>query len=109
MIQWKSLTCLIAALLLCSGCQTSPRTPEARADLNDESMTSLNMLRREYPALDSTLNNAFGYAIFPSIGKGGAIVGGAWGRGQVYRNGQMIGYVDMNQGSVGAQLGGETY
>jgi lipid-binding SYLF domain-containing protein len=54
-------------------------------------------------------NTAYGYAIFPNIGKGGFIVGGARGEGHVYRQGERVGETVMNQLSVGFQLGGTDY
>ncbi len=53
--------------------------------------------------------NSYGYAVFPTIGKGGIGIGAAHGSGHVYSNGHKIGHVSMNQLSVGAQLGGEAY
>jgi lipid-binding SYLF domain-containing protein len=52
---------------------------------------------------------AYGYAVFPTIGKGGFIVGAAHGSGRVYRKGEYVGDVSMTQVTVGAQLGGEAY
>src|ERR1700690_3953365 len=52
---------------------------------------------------------SYGYAVFPTIGKGGLGVGAAHGSGDVYRNGRRIGHVTMNQLSVGFQAGGEAY
>ena len=53
--------------------------------------------------------HAYGYAVFPTIGKGGFVVGGAHGKGQVYRGTAMAGRTSMTQLSVGFQLGGEAY
>lgn len=53
--------------------------------------------------------NSYGYALFPTIGKGGFVVGGAHGKGHVYRKGQYIGDASMTQVSVGFQAGGEAY
>ncbi|HLU68324.1 MAG TPA: lipid-binding SYLF domain-containing protein, partial [Kofleriaceae bacterium] len=61
------------------------------------------------PGLQQILDQAYGYAVFPEIGKGGAIVGGAYGRGIVYEQGRKVGFVELNQGSIGAQLGGQTF
>ncbi|HEX8784710.1 MAG TPA: YSC84-related protein [Telluria sp.] len=55
------------------------------------------------------LNTAHGYAVFPTIGKGGVAVGGAYGKGRVYRKGKYIGDTTMTQVTVGLQLGGEAY
>lgn len=54
-------------------------------------------------------NTAYGYAVFPNIGKAGFILGGARGEGHVYQEGQRIGETTMNQLSVGFQLGGTDY
>jgi lipid-binding SYLF domain-containing protein len=53
--------------------------------------------------------NSYGYAIFPTIGKGGLIVGGAHGSGRVYEKGTYVGDSKMTQVSVGLQAGGEAY
>jgi lipid-binding SYLF domain-containing protein len=52
---------------------------------------------------------SYGYAVFPTVLKGGAGIGAAHGGGSVYAHGHRIGHVTMNQISVGAQLGGEGY
>lgn len=55
-------------------------------------------------------DSAYGYAVFPTIGKAGFIFGGAFGRGQVYvgKTGH-IGNAAMTQATVGFQFGGQTY
>ncbi len=52
---------------------------------------------------------SYGYAVFPTIGKGGLGIGAAHGSGHVYAHGHRIGRVTMNQVSVGFQAGGEAY
>ena len=54
-------------------------------------------------------NTAYGYAIFPSIGKGGIGIGGAYGTGRVYVGNKKMGDVSMTQLSIGLQLGGQAY
>ncbi|HYB34194.1 MAG TPA: lipid-binding SYLF domain-containing protein [Steroidobacteraceae bacterium] len=51
----------------------------------------------------------YGYAIFPTIGKGGFVVGAAHGDGRVYAQGKYVGDTSMTQLSVGFQLGGQAY
>jgi lipid-binding SYLF domain-containing protein len=51
----------------------------------------------------------YGYALFPSIGKGGIGIGGAHGEGKVYRKGKAIGTTKVTQLTVGFQLGGQVY
>ncbi|GAP34977.1 YSC84-related protein [Piscinibacter sakaiensis] len=54
-------------------------------------------------------NSAYGYAVFPTVGKGGVGIGGAYGKGRVYEKGVYIGDTTMTQISVGFQLGGEGF
>jgi lipid-binding SYLF domain-containing protein len=50
-----------------------------------------------------------GYAVFPTIGKGGIGIGAAHGKGRVFQQGKYIGDTSMTQLSVGLQLGGQAY
>ena len=52
---------------------------------------------------------SYGYAVFPTIGKGGIGVGAAHGNGRVYRKGAYVGDTSMTQLSIGLQLGGQAY
>jgi lipid-binding SYLF domain-containing protein len=54
-------------------------------------------------------DSAYGYAVFPNIGKGGIIVGGAYGKGRVYAQDRHTGDTEMTQVTLGLQLGGQTY
>ncbi len=54
-------------------------------------------------------DNSYGYAVFPTIGKGGIAVGAAHGSGRVYVKGAHVGDTSMTQLTVGAQLGGQAY
>ena len=55
------------------------------------------------------VDNAFGYAVFPSIGKGGIGIGGAHGKGEVFVGGKKVGKTKMSQITYGLQLGGQVY
>jgi lipid-binding SYLF domain-containing protein len=52
---------------------------------------------------------SYGYAVFPTIGKGGFGIGAAHGKGRVYEKGRLVGDVSMTQLSVGFQIGGQTF
>jgi lipid-binding SYLF domain-containing protein len=54
-------------------------------------------------------NKSYGYALFPTIGKGGAGIGGAYGKGRVYVKGKVVGDTSMKQLTAGLQLGGQAY
>jgi len=53
--------------------------------------------------------HCYGYAVFPTIGKGGLAIGGAYGSGRVYEKGAWIGDAKLKQVSVGLQAGGQAY
>jgi len=53
--------------------------------------------------------NSYAYAVFPNIGEGGFVVGGAFGRGRVYVGGKLVGDATMKQLSVGFQAGGKDF
>lgn len=50
-----------------------------------------------------------GYAVFPTVGKGGIGVGGARGKGLVIVDDRVIGKTTLTQLTVGFQLGGQSY
>jgi len=52
---------------------------------------------------------AYGYAVFPTIGKGGVGIGGARGKGRVYEQGKYVGDTTMTQATIGLQLGGQAF
>jgi lipid-binding SYLF domain-containing protein len=52
---------------------------------------------------------AYGYVVFPSIGKGGFIIGGGHGDGWVYEKGRHIGRATVIELTVGAQIGGQSF
>ncbi len=54
-------------------------------------------------------NNCYGYAVFPTVGKGAIVVGAAFGKGRVYQAGQITGIATISKISVGFQLGGQAF
>ncbi|PID40279.1 MAG: hypothetical protein CR984_04035 [Proteobacteria bacterium] len=61
------------------------------------------------PNVKPFFDTAYGYAVFPTIGKGGIIVGAAYGKGKVYRNGSPTGTVTTGKMTLGLQLGGQAF
>lgn len=59
--------------------------------------------------MSNLFENAFGYAIFPNVGKGGIGLGGASGNGAVYQRGRLIGMAKLTQVTIGFQWGGQAY
>ncbi len=61
------------------------------------------------PGIQRFFDKAVGYAVFPSVGKGGIGIGGAHGKGLVFSNGVPIGRSSLSQLTIGFQLGGQVY
>ena len=78
------------------------------AQSNDEYAEAFNIFRKS-PAVQKFFENSYGYALFPTIGKAGFIVGGSYGVGQVYQAGAVTGKSQVIEGSVGLQIGGKAY
>ncbi len=79
--------------------------PPAYADSYSDTIS----LFKQAGASARYFRSSYGYAVFPTIGKGGFIVGGAHGQGRVYRHGRLVGDTTMNQVSVGFQAGAQAY
>jgi len=74
-----------------------------------EDYSSTIKLFNESPQVQPYFKNAYGYAVFPTIGKGGLGIGGAHGKGQVYRGGKVTGKTSMTKISIGLQAGGQAF
>lgn len=66
-------------------------------------------LFREAGESSNYFGNSYGYAVFPTIGKGGIGIGAAHGSGRVYVQGQYVGDTSMTAVSLGLQLGGQAF
>jgi len=76
--------------------------------LADDYNDAINVFRNAGES-GAYFDKSIGYAIFPTIGKGGIGIGGAYGKGRVYKHGVHIGNTSMAQASIGLQLGGQAY
>jgi len=102
-----ALVMTLAGLL--GSCATAPATREDKATLVAEATSRWQQMRATDPSLGALVQRGYGYALFPDVGKAALGVGGAYGRGVVYERGQHIGYADLTQGTVGAQVGGQSF
>src|ERR1044071_8341889 len=80
---------------------------EALAEKN--SYTETMDLFRNAGESATFFKNCYGYAVFPTIGKGGFVVGGAHGKGHVFERGKYVGNTTVTQLSVGFQAGAQAY
>ncbi|MFL9830879.1 YSC84-related protein [Flavobacterium sp. ARAG 55.4] len=65
------------------------------------------MILSKNMGLKKFFKEASGYAIFPNVGKGGFVIGGASGNGVVYENGTAIGMTSLKKVNIGLQAGGQ--
>lgn len=81
----------------------------AQKDVSEKSTEAINEFKKTNDKINKYFNSAYGYAVFPSIGKGGLGIGGAAGNGTVYRGGSIVGDSKMSQITIGFQAGGQAY
>jgi lipid-binding SYLF domain-containing protein len=80
------------------------------AKLKSEATQAIAAFKSADPSMSTFFDNAAGSAVFPNVGKGGLIVGGAHGKGIVYdKDKAVVGQATMTQASVGAQAGGQSF
>ena len=79
------------------------------ANLDKKTQAAIREFKKVDPGMKAFFNKAYGYAVFPTVVKGAIWIGGAHGKGLVYRKGRVIGKTSLSQGTIGFQLGGQAY
>jgi hypothetical protein len=92
---------LIGMILVSVGFSVSPAIADKYAD-------TIEVFKKS-SAVKPFFGNAYGYVVFPTVGKGGMVVGGAYGSGQVYAKGAVTGTAELVKLTVGFQLGGQAF
>ena len=107
-ISLKRVLLLVAGIFLLTTIAQAQESKKDRRMVED-----CEDAQKEFIRTDSLMKNlfasAYGYVIFPSVGKGAIGVGGASGGGAVFTGGKAIGRAQMTQVTVGFQLGGQAY
>ena len=96
-----------------------PAKAEQKRKAAEETITKF---KEKDPSMERFFDNAWGYAVYPTVGTGALIVGGAHGTGLVYKNvtisalmhpyqakGKIVGRSSLSQGTIGLQAGGQAY
>lgn len=97
------------SLFALTGTATAGPDPSEKTQMIANANATIAEFKKSDSSLDSFFGKSYGYVVFPTIGKGGFIVGGATGRGVVYHGGTPIGVSRLSQGTIGAQIGGQAY
>jgi lipid-binding SYLF domain-containing protein len=101
---------LVGALALTAALAAAPTTLDAQdAKQRAKCEEATQLFRSTDRNMSTFFDSAVGYAIFPSVGKGAFIVGGAAGTGCLYEAGALIGQAKLAQVTIGLQLGGQSY
>jgi lipid-binding SYLF domain-containing protein len=91
------------------GCSTAPERAEGKTVLSAEVNEAVAVFKAKDTGIENYFSTAAGYAILPKVFKAGFWVGGAYGKGEVYQKGQMVGYCSMSQATLGFSFGGEFF
>lgn len=103
-------TCMLLALPVHSGWNPLAQEKDADQPGNDAKVReAIAAFKNRDPSMQVFFDRAHGYAVFPTVGKGGMGIGGAYGKGRVFRQGSSIGSVSLTQVTIGFQLGGQAY
>jgi lipid-binding SYLF domain-containing protein len=65
--------------------------------------------KKKDPGINRFFKTSYAYAVFPTVGKAGIGIGGAYGTGRVYQQGKFSGTAKLTQLSIGFQWGGQAY
>ena len=100
----KNLLMIVALLFTAVG--TFAQSQDDKRVMADAEKAKMKLQKMEN-GLDQFFSNASGYAIFPNVGEGALIVGGASGNGVLYENGVAVGMTSLKKVDVGLQAGGQ--
>lgn len=114
----KSFKRPVAALIVAAGmgivgfgvgCEVTPKSEAQATARTATAQATLVEYKAKDPSLQQLLDRAVGWAIFPDIGKAGWVLGGSYGKGEVYEKGVLIGYADVSEVSAGFQWGAQNF
>lgn len=98
-----------ATLALTAIVCVAPTHTRAGSDLDAKVEQARSQFIDRDPTMARLFENARAYALFPRVKKGGIGIGGAHGKGLVFRGGRKVGRSTLSQATIGFQLGGKVY
>lgn len=100
------LATLVAAPLCLNACDTAPKSTASREELSTHVQNVIRDAKAKDPGMEKWFKDSYGYAVMPDISQGAIVFGGAFGNGEVFEQGKMIGWCSVSSGTVGFSLGG---
>lgn len=105
-----TITLALLMLVMQVGCSSAPKTAAAGQSRVAQARQTITRFKQADPTISkSFFHSAKAWAVFPTIGKAGIGIGGAYGKGVLFENGTPVGYCDLAQATIGFQLGGQAY
>lgn len=101
------MVCL--CLAVASGCSTAPKRSEGKEVLSAQVKEAIAVFKNQDPEIQRFFDDSYGYAVLPKVFKGAIWVGGAYGKGEVFEQGNMVGFCSMSQATLGISFGGEYF
>ena len=101
---------VFTALLVVMGMAASTVFAGWNPHEEEHAQQTIRLFQKTDPGMQVFFDQAYGYAVFPDVYKGGILLlGGARGDGFVYEQGRLIGRSSITQINVGPQLGGQAF
>jgi lipid-binding SYLF domain-containing protein len=107
LMKTKNRKSIATAIIIMAVSLTS--TVRAEEDIQSEAQQAIDSFQKADSSLKQYFDSGAGYVVFPSVGKGGFVIGGARGKGVLYDKGKAIGRATLTQASIGAQAGGQSF
>lgn len=106
-----TLVTMVLTALVVAGCSAtgSGKDPEAVAQLETDARGALEQAIRTTPVARELNKSALAVLVFPNIVKGGLIIGGQYGNGILFKNGEAVARYNTVGASYGLQAGAQTY
>lgn len=102
----KTLKSIAMVLMMSMMFVTSAQTKKDKKIMKDAVKAKKELIKAD-AGIDKFFEKSAGYVIFPNVGEGGFIIGGASGNGVLYQGGTAQGMADLKKVDVGFQAGGK--
>ena len=111
----KTAFWVLSLALIVGGCQSGWDPDDAAENAEKEAAfhkavhATISDFKSKDKSLDRFFKKSHGYVVFPNVGKGAWVIGGAWGKGAAFEGGKITGYASITQISIGLSAGGQSF
>jgi lipid-binding SYLF domain-containing protein len=108
----RSIVVAVALLSFAISAQAADKKKteaELRQQLTADVKSTIDRFKKTDPGIERFFNESAGYAVFPTVGKLGFILGGGYGEGEVFEAGQPVGVASVSFATLGLQAGAQEY